>query len=78
MGAGIEMVLVIGCGFCILAGNGGGGRGGLLCSISILLEGRAGSWSSLLPKSISILKLGDTMEGLIGAGMNLSFSASTL
>merc|ERR1712048_1251270 len=37
-GAGIEMGLVMGCGFCILAGNGGEGRG-MFCSISILLDG---------------------------------------
>ena len=75
IGAGIEMGLVMGCGFCILAGNGGGGGGGLFSSISILLDGTAGTCCSLA-KSISILKLGDTMLGLTGAGMNLSCSAS--
>merc|ERR1719411_1156177 len=79
-GAGIEMGLLMGCGLCILAGNGwgggGGGEVGLFSSISILLEGRAGTEGSLATKSISILKLGDTLLGLTGAGMNLSCSPS--
>ena len=75
IGAGIEMGLAgMGCGLCIRAGNGGGGGGGgLFSSKSILLEGTAGTACSLAK---SILKLGDTMVGLAGAGMNLSFSAS--
>ena len=73
-GSGIEMEFATGCGLCILAGNVGIGRG-LICSTSILLDARAGAGCSLA-KSMSILKLGDTMVGLTRAGMNLSFSAS--
>ena len=64
-----------GCGFGILAGKERGGRG-LFCSTSILLDSIAGAGCSLAKSIISILKLGDAMLGLTGAGMNLSFSAS--